>query len=229
MTTKTLVIYTGGTIGMMQTDEGLAPSSGLQSRIVEILGDRLSDLPEFDVLELSPLIDSSNITPANWSQIYDTLQQQWHLYSGFIVLHGTDTLAYSAAALSFMLGRCDKNVIFTGSQIPLGMKNSDADTNLESAMKLVNQGVVGMVTVFFRHHLLQGSRVTKFSSNDFSAFLSFNADPIAELLPDTQVSELVPFYDKTRSPEPRTRNFSNDGVGVLTIHPGLPNYAYAGF
>ena len=110
MSHKLLIIYTGGTIGMTQTEQGLAPAAGLQARIADALGENLNDLPEFDLLELSPLIDSSNITPENWCAIYDTLQRNWSHYAGFVVLHGTDTLAYSASILSFMLGRCNKNV-----------------------------------------------------------------------------------------------------------------------
>ena len=229
MTTKLLILYTGGTIGMVQTEDGLAPSSGLQARIHETLGESLDDLPEFDLIELNPLIDSSNITPSNWSQIYDALQLHWQDYAGFIVLHGTDTLAYTAAALSFMLGACDKNVIVTGSQIPLGMGRSDANSNLESAMALAVEPSFGMASVLFHHSLMQGSRVTKFSSHEFSAFQSFNAEPLAKLSIHKQFSGVALNPNTTHTPEKRTYNYQNNSVGVLVLHPGLSHYAYEGF
>ncbi len=229
MTSKLLILYTGGTIGMVQTDDGLAPSSGLQARIHDTLGESLDDLPEFDLIELNPLIDSSNITPSNWSQIYDALQQHWHEYAGFIVLHGTDTLAYTAGALSFMLGACDKNVIITGSQIPLGMGRSDANSNLESAMALAVEPSFGMVSVLFHHTLMQGSRVTKFSSHDFSAFQSFNAEPLAKLSIHKQFAGTALNPSALQAPTKRHYEFDNNGVGILVLHPGMFDYAYEGF
>lgn len=226
---KLLIIYTGGTIGMIQTEQGLAPSAGLQERIVDTLGESLLTLPEFDVIELSPLIDSSNIRPDNWSQIYDTLQTNWEKYAGFVVLHGTDTLAYTASALSFMLGVCNKNVIITGSQIPLGMSRSDASTNLEAAIALALEPSFGTATVLFHHTLMQGNRVTKFSSHDFSAFQSFNMEPLAKLSIHKQYSAQYTPYESSHAPVPRTYDYINESVAILTLHPSLPSYAYESF
>lgn len=229
MTQKLLIVYTGGTIGMAKTEQGLAPAAGLEGRIQASLGESLNDLPAFDVIELCPLIDSSNITTSNWSEIYDTLQGNWAHYAGFIVLHGTDTLAYTAAALSYMLGACDKNVIITGSQIPLGMSRSDGVSNLEAAMSIAIEPSFGTATVLFHHSLMQGSRVTKFSSHNFAAFQSFNAEPLAKLSIHKQFDRVKLNDGSTRTPPPRHYEFKADSVGVLVLHPSLPSSAYQGF
>nr|WP_275412743.1 asparaginase [Marinomonas ostreistagni] len=223
-----LIIYTGGTIGMTQTEQGLAPAPGLQTRIEEALGEGLNDLPLFDLLELSPLIDSSNITPANWQAIYDTLQHHWSSYAGFVILHGTDTLAYSASVLSFMLGQCNKNVVITGSQIPLGMSRSDGATNIESALAIAAEPSFGMVSVLFHHTLMQGSRVTKFSSHDFKAFQSFNAEPLAKLSIHKQFNGTCFNNDAAYTPVVRDYEFRDGAVAVLPLYPSLPRYAYEG-
>ena len=229
MTHKILIVYTGGTIGMVQTEQGLAPAAGLNERIHDTLGESLQGLPEFDVIELNPLIDSSNITPDHWCKIYDTLQSNWQAYSGFIVLHGTDTLAYTASVLSYMLGACDKNVIITGSQIPLGMSRSDGISNLEAALAIAGEESFGMVTVLFHHTLMQANRVTKFSSHDFAAFQSFNAEPLAKLSIHKQFTGVQLNHLLTHAPSPRDYDFAANSVGVLPLYPSLPSSAYQGF
>ncbi|MBJ7551767.1 asparaginase [Marinomonas ostreistagni] len=229
MTDKILIVYTGGTIGMVHTEKGLAPSEGLYERIHDTLGESLQGLPNFDVIELNPLIDSSNITPDHWGKIYDTLQENWADYSGFIVLHGTDTLAYTSAVLSFMLGQCDKNVIITGSQIPLGMSRSDGINNLEAALALAAESSFGMTTVLFHHTLMQGSRVTKFSSHDFAAFQSFNAEPLAKLSIHKTYVGTRNSNDSLCSPVVRNFTFLNHSVAVLPLYPSMPKSAYQGF
>ncbi|SBS33181.1 L-asparaginase 1 [Marinomonas aquimarina] len=229
MTQKLLIIYTGGTIGMVSTEHGLAPAAGLANRIQDTLGDSLTDLPEFDVIELNPLIDSSNITPNNWSQIYDTLQSNWSTYAGFIVLHGTDTLAYTASVLSYMLGACDKNVIITGSQIPLGMSRSDGISNLEAALAIAGEESFDMATVLFHHTLMQANRVTKFSSHDFAAFQSFNAEPLAKLSIHKRFTGVQLNAHHTQAPKARDYEFALDSVGVLPLYPSMPKSAYQGF
>ncbi|TDO99726.1 asparaginase [Marinomonas balearica] len=224
---KILIVYTGGTIGMMETENGLAPSSGLRTRIHQAVGDNLAELPLFDLIELTPLIDSSNITPSNWCRIYDTIQNKWHEYDGFVVLHGTDTLSYTASMLSYMFSKCDKNIIITGSQIPLGMKRSDGLANLEAAMSIAETPSLGQVTVLFHHELMEGSRTTKFSSSQFGAFKSFNSVPLAQL----SISQALPKCDQATliSPKKRDIEFIENAVGILTLHPSLPTYAYQGF
>tara|TARA_Y100000296_G_scaffold51314_1_gene58830 strand:+ start:1635 stop:2111 length:477 start_codon:yes stop_codon:yes gene_type:complete len=122
MTAEVLILHTGGTIGMVPGPNGLAPAAGLQQRIEQQLGSSLALLPGFDLLELDPLIDSADLTPGHWQQLAALLAEHWDRYRGFIILHGTDTMAYSAAALSFMLGASERNVLFTGSKCPWGCR-----------------------------------------------------------------------------------------------------------
>lgn len=128
MTARVLVLYTGGTIGMVPSAQGFVPAPDLRRRVLGELGGLVDRLPQHDLLELAPLIDSANLSPEDWSRIGTALVERWQDYDGFVVLHGTDTLAYTASALSFMLAGQDKPVILTGAQIPLGQLRSDAGT-----------------------------------------------------------------------------------------------------
>lgn len=119
MSRKILLIYTGGTIGMQPSDRGYVPIKGFESLIRERLAhSHHAALPDFDFIELDPLIDSANLTPTQWNQIATEVIQHYHDYDGFIVLHGTDTMAYSASMLSYLLRGLNKPVILTGAQIP---------------------------------------------------------------------------------------------------------------
>ena len=118
--TKVLIIYTGGTIGMTRTENGYAPRAGYFRAALDGISDLHSEeMPAWDFLELSPLLDSSNMTVREWNCIAALIAQKYNDYNSFVVLHGTDTMAYTASALSFMLGGLDKPVVLTGSQIPL--------------------------------------------------------------------------------------------------------------
>ena len=113
-----LIIYTGGTIGMTRTENGYAPSAGYFRAALDAISDLHSEeMPAWDFLELSPLLDSSNMTVHEWNRIAEFIAGEYDRYDGFVVLHGTDTMAYTASALSFMLGGIDKPVVLTGSQI----------------------------------------------------------------------------------------------------------------
>jgi L-asparaginase len=176
-------------------------------------------LPRFDVLELEKPIDSANLHPSTWRGMADALLEHWDAYDGFVILHGTDTLAWSASALSFMLRGTNKPVILTGSQIPLIQARSDALANLEASLLLAARQPIPEVGVFFGRQLFRGNRCTKRSSNRFDAFDSPNYPPLAQvgidmivnndhILPATKRQFVVPEMD-------------NDAVAVLTIHPGV--------
>ena len=137
-----LIIYTGGTIGMTRTDNGYAPRSGYFRDALDAISDlHSSEMPAWDFMELSPLLDSSNMTVHEWNRIAELIAQQYDSYDGFVVLHGTDTMAYTASALSFMLGGLDKPVVLTGSQIPLCEIRSDGRDNLITALLIAGEGV----------------------------------------------------------------------------------------
>ena len=120
MNKRVCIIYTGGTIGMVPTRDGYQPKEGYFSGELEKIRDLYSDaMPKWDLIEYDPLLDSSNITYVQWNRMANTIKENYERYDGFVILHGTDTMAYSASALSFMLEGLKKPVIFTGSQIPL--------------------------------------------------------------------------------------------------------------
>ena len=131
---RVLIIYTGGTIGMTRTENGYAPRAGYFRAALDAIPDlRAPEMPEWEFYELSPLLDSSNMTVREWNCIAELIAQKYDDYDGFVVLHGTDTMAYTASALSFMLDGLDKPVVLTGSQIPLCEIRSDGRDNLITA------------------------------------------------------------------------------------------------
>ena len=168
-----LVLYTGGTIGMLETAEGLAPAGGFDARMREYLGQH-ADAPQlpWSLLEMNPLLDSANMQQGNWlamrDAIVDAVEHGGH--DGVLVLHGTDTLAYSAAALSFLLLGLPAPVLLTGSMLPAGAPGSDAWANLVGALGLFESGLEDGVQLYFHGQLLHGCRASKLRSEDFDAF-----------------------------------------------------------
>ncbi len=166
-----LVLYTGGTIGMQASASGLAPASGFEARVRAQQGQRAERLPNWTFRELLPPIDSANMTQANWLEMVMAIRQgAQDGCDGVLVLHGTDTLAYSAAALSFLLLGLPVPVVLTGSMLPAGAENSDAWPNLFGAMQALGGGVPPGVHLYFNGALMHGARVSKLSSEAFDAF-----------------------------------------------------------
>lgn len=229
MTAEVLILHTGGTIGMVPGPHGLAPAPGLRQRIEQQLGSSLQQLPGFDLLEIDPLIDSANITPAHWQQLAALLAEHWERYRGFIILHGTDTMAYSAAALAFMLGASERNVLFTGSQVPLGLPRSDAVAHLQAALQLAAGPRLRNVSLVFNNRLLNGSRLRKVSSQQFHAFDTPNAAPLAELniRPQLYTERLLGEAIASRHPrEAAALDFQPGAVAMLCLHPSMPPALY---
>ncbi|MDZ5604611.1 asparaginase [Pseudomonas sp. RP23018S] len=168
-----LVLYTGGTIGMLETPQGLAPAGGFEARMRDHLG-QCPDAPslQWSLRELNPLIDSANMQQANWlamrDAIVDAVEHSGH--DGILVLHGTDTLAYSAAALSFLLLGLPAPVLLTGSMLPAGTPDSDAWDNLIGALRQFERGLDDGVQLYFHGRLLHGCRASKLRSEAFDAF-----------------------------------------------------------
>ncbi|MEH6564070.1 MAG: asparaginase [Halopseudomonas sp.] len=229
MSAAVLILYTGGTIGMTPTDQGLTPTPGLHGRIEQQFGASLAELPSFDLLELEPLIDSANITPAHWQRLAALLAEHWDNYQGFVILHGTDTMAYSAGALAFMLGACARNVLFTGAQIPLGLPGSDAADNLRNALLLAAGPRLPDVCLVFNNQLLRGSRIRKVSSKRFAAFDSPNEAPLGELGAAARLhhERLLSADSASRAPQLAAQlNFEPGAVALLTLHPCMPAALY---
>ena len=217
---KILIIYTGGTIGMMKTPRGYAPQKEAFHRLLEEIPELRSDsMPLWDIVDLDPLLDSSNITVLEWNRIGQRIASHYDAYAGFVVLHGTDTMAYTASALSFMLRNNRKPVILTGSQIPLCEIRTDARDNLITAMLLAADEMVHEVCLYFGGKLLRGNRSMKISADDLIAFDSPNYPPLAEAGIDIRyhTSALLP---------PCSGQFSlqilkNIPIGVIKVFPGI--------
>ncbi len=180
-----LIIYTGGTLGMVYDKEGtLVPFD------FEQIQDRIPSISRFNllltVISLGELIDSANATPATWHAIGTAIAENYQDYDGFVVIHGTDTMAYSASALSFMLQHLSKPVIFTGAQLPIGAVRTDARENLLAALEIASaknnrgEALVPEVCIYFNYRLLRGNRAKKVQSILFDAFESNNYPLLAE-------------------------------------------------
>jgi len=215
-----LVIYTGGTIGMQPSDDGYVPVSGFD----ELLHQRLQPhgqqaLPNFDVVEFEQLIDSSNLLPTNWQQIGRCIIDHYQQYDGFVVLHGTDTMGYTASALSFILQGLDKPVILTGSQIPLVELRNDAQDNLITSLMLAANYRIPEVCVYFNGRLLRGNRCSKLKATGFDAFDSPNFPWLA------QVGIHIDLHEQLMI-EPGPQNFcvpdyDSAAVTMLHLYPGI--------
>ena len=214
------ILYTGGTIGMVPSEKGYVPSSGAFLELLRAIPDLYwPDMPQWDVVEFDPLLDSSDITVREWNQIGKAIADRYEQYDGFVVLHGTDTMAYSASAISFMLEHLAKPVIFTGSQIPLGQIRSDGRDNIISSLLIAASGQVHEVCIYFNGLLLRGNRSTKRSSDQFEAFESPNDAPLASagIQIHYRKSALRPANEKDFSFRP----FRQLPIGVIKIFPGI--------
>ena len=176
---KVLIIYTGGTLGMLKLPSGsLAPKQGhLAGCIAEMPEVNTDEMPELDLIEYNPLIDSSNVEPADWRRLACQIRDYYYDYDGFVIVHGTDTLAYTASALSFMLEGLGKAVVLTGSMIPLAEVYNDARRNLLISVVFAAQLDLCEVAIFFNDRLLRGNRAVKVDSNSLAAFDSPNFPP----------------------------------------------------
>ena len=175
------LIYTGGTVGMAMTAQGYAPMedfAGVLSRLLTPAGDAL---PHYTLHEYGMPIDSTNATPQDWQNIGRDIAARYNDYDGFVVLHGTDTMVYTAAALSYMLQGLRKPVIVTGSQVPLSVARSDAPQNLITALQLAASDAINEVAIYFGQRLLRGNRAAKVSVGRLDAFDSPNHPWLAEV------------------------------------------------
>lgn len=181
-----LIIYTGGTIGMVNDPEtgALCPFN------FEQIAKAVPEIKEFgfdiDSYTLPEIIDSSDLKPSVWADLCKIILDNYEKYSGFVILHGTDTMAYSASALSFMLSNLTKPVVFTGSQLPIGTIRTDGRENLIAALEIAaatieGRAVVPEVCILFGAKLFRGNRTTKINAESFDAFQSFNYPPLAEI------------------------------------------------
>lgn len=191
MKKRVYIAYTGGTIGMKQVNGRYQPvPNHLQELMAANPAFRHSDLPDYVIHQYDPLLDSTDMTPADWSNIARDICQNYPEYDGFIVLHGTDTMAYTASALAFMLKGLAKPVIVTGAQIPLGEIRSDAQNNLIAALLLAaHEVVIPEVGLYFGSRLFRGCRTVKVDAEGFDAFASPNFPALATLGVGVEIRE----------------------------------------
>ena len=224
---KILIINTGGTIGMVRTENGYAPEPGALDRELKQIWDLSSpDMPEWDLIEFDPLLDSTNIRYEQWNDIADAIASNYDAYDGFVVLHGTDTLAYSSAALSFMLEGLDKPVIFTGSQIPLCEVRSDGRNNLITSMMIAADGIVREVSLYFGDSLLRGTRAIKYSADGIMAFTSPNCPELAKAGIHIEYSGAIANSRKAAG-QLKVVKMKECRIGVIKIVPGIQFDIYA--
>lgn len=223
---RLMLIYTGGTIGMIHNPE----TGALETFNFDHLCKHVPEINEFGFAihnyQFDPPIDSSDMTPSLWAKIVKIVDYNYDKYDGFIILHGTDTMAYTASALSFMLENLGKPVILTGSQLPIGVLRTDGKENLLTAIELAaaqdrdGHPLVPEVCVFFGQHLFRGNRCTKSSSENFNAFCSYNYPPLAttgininyDYAHIHKIKEIKPFTPHTEV---------ETGVVALTLFPGI--------
>ena len=220
MKKKVLIIYTGGTIGMKKTDKGYAPVSGFLGEAISSINDMsCENAPLWDLHEMSPLLDSSDITVKEWNKIARLIYDNYDAYDGFVVLHGTDTMAYTASALSFMLDGLDKPVVLTGSQIPLSEMRSDGRDNLITSLIIAAEGVVREVCLYFSGKLLRGNRAVKMSADHLVAFDSPNYPHLADVGITIKYNHRA--IRSYKADKLEIQPFSDVPIGVLKVFPGI--------
>ena len=213
------IAYTGGTIGMQRSAGGYRPAPGF---LAEQLGAAPFDAPELPHLtlhEYAPLLDSAEMSPRDWGVIADDIARNYDAFDGFVVLHGTDTMAYSASALSFMLGNLAKPVILTGSQIPLSELRSDGRENLVTALLLAASAPLAEVCLYFSGVLLRGNRARKVSASGFGAFASPNAPPLGRVGVGVELNHNLLLPPATAPLQVGALKAVN--VGALRLFPGM--------
>lgn len=225
-TNKVLLIYTGGTIGMGKNSKTGALEPLDFTHLLASLPELEQVKTRVDVHQFSSPIDSSDMSPREWAQIVRIISKNYDFYDGFVILHGTDTMAYTASALSFMLENLTKPVILTGSQLPIGQLRTDGKENLITSIELAayrnadGYPMTPEVAVYFNGHLLRGNRCTKCSSEEFNAFNTFNHAHLCDAgVEFTFRTHHILCPDYTRPMIPHLSMDSN--VVVFSLFPGI--------
>ena len=222
---KVLIIYTGGTLGMVYDNStgSLVPFKFEQ--IVENITELNRLNLELCFLALPNPIDSSNVSPKIWVELVEIIENNYAEFQGFVILHGTDTMAYSASALSFMIQNLTKTVVFTGAQLPIGIPRTDARENLITSIQIagstINQkSIVPEICIYFNGRLLRGNRAKKRESSQFDAFDSENFPYLAEIGVNIDYNFLnIKIPDQQK--EPKFYKKIDDNVGILKLFPGI--------
>lgn len=220
-----LIIYTGGTIGMVQK-----PATGMLAPVkFEHIQDEVPDLNRLGynlhVVTFSPPIDSSNMTPGVWVKIANTIERNYNKYDGFVILHGTDTMAYTSSALSYMFENLDKPIVMTGAQLPIGILRTDGKENLITSIQIAaakrnGMAIVPEVCVYFNSKLYRGNRISKRHADDFSAFASINYPSLANAGVEIKYFQENIHYSSNKGIL-KVRTHFDENVVVLKLFPGM--------
>lgn len=223
---RILIIYTGGTIGMIENPA----THSLQPFDFTHLIDNVPKIKKLDYkidnIQFEPPIDSSNMNPSHWRDMARAIEENYDAYDGFVVLHGTDTMAYTASALSFMLENLHKPVIITGSQLPIGEVRTDGEENLITALQVAaaldkdGEPMVQEVAILFDNSLWRGNRSTKMSADNFNAFRSYNYPALARVGLGIDFHKEALYRSPSRRPL-KVRYDMDPGVMFLELNPGM--------
>ncbi|MBQ2919185.1 MAG: type I asparaginase [Bacteroidales bacterium] len=222
-----LLIYTGGTIGMKEDPELQALTPFDFSQILEEVPELRKFAYRIDSHTFSPLIDSSDVEPSLWASLAELIENKYDEYDGFVILHGTDTMAYSASALSFMIEGLTKPVIFTGSQLPIGSPRTDGKENLISSVEIAaakdenGNALVPEVCICFDSILMRGCRTSKMNADNFRAFRSENYPPLAEAGISIRYHDQMILKPSDWDAMPIFRKCLDTRVSILKMHPGI--------
>ena len=220
-----LIIYTGGTIGMRRNENGTLVPFDFNTIEQEFPAVRNLNV-DISVCKMEA-IDSSNVTAARWSELAHIIANNYDAHDGFVVLHGTDTMSYTASALSFMLDNLSKPVIFTGSQIPMGILRTDGRENLITAIEIAaatddeGRAMVPEVALYFQNRLFRANRTSKHSAEALSAFESRNLAPLAEVGVNIKYDHKVIHRPELNDAPLSVSDSMNDKVIVIKLFPGL--------
>lgn len=222
---KILLIYTGGTIGMMKDFE----TGALKAFNFRKLLQKIPELKQLDcdieTVSFEKPIDSSNMNPENWTEIAQIIENNFDNFDGFVVLHGSDTMSYSASALSFMLENLSKPVIFTGSQLPIGDLRTDAKENLITAIQIAslkenNKPLISEVCLYFEYKLYRGNRTTKINAENFNAFISPNYPTLIESGVNLKTFPDL-FLPQTKAKKLKIHKKLDTNVVIIKMFPGI--------
>ncbi len=220
MKKRIYIAYTGGTIGMKASDKGYIPVEGHLTESIQCMPDFYrQEMPEFTINEYHPLIDSSNMSPADWQRIADDIFQHYHDYDGFVITHGTDTMAFTSSALSFMFENLSKPVIVTGSQIPFSQLRSDGQVNLLNSLYIAANYPINEVGLFFNNRLYRGNRSIKAYADGFNAFDSPNMPPLLEA--GINIKVIKGQIAEPKNSKLTLTRITPQPIGVVHLYPGI--------
>ena len=225
---KILFIAPGGTIASAETDNGLTPEKTAEELISAI--PEIKEICEYECIQICN-IDSTNLGPKQWLYIVDSVRDVYNSYDGFVISHGTDTMAYTSSMLTYLMQNLDKPVILTGSQIPMGADNSDAQKNLRDAFTAACDDFLKGVFIVFCGRVIPGARAKKMKSKSFNSFYSINSDNAAQVVgghleytewfKTTLVQTLPPYNEDFEKPQPVFYNRLNPKVAAMKLVPGM--------